>query len=129
MATLSEKQAQLFRDPNYGHVGTIRKDGTPQVTPVWIDIEDGTPLFNTAVGRVKYKNIQRDPRVTIEVQNHENPYECVMVTGTAELQEGEEAERHIDKLAKKYLGVDEYPNRTEGEQRVIVRVKPERVAP
>ena len=129
MATLTEKQTKLFQDPNFGHVGTIRKDGTPQVTPVWIDIEDGTPMFNTAVGRAKYKNIKRDPRVTIEVQNHENPYEYVMVSGTAELEESEAAERHIDKLAKKYLGVDDYPNRTEGERRVLVRVTPERVAP
>ena len=129
MSELSDKQAKLFLDKNFGHVGTIRADGSPQVTPVWVDYDGEHVVFNTAVGRVKHQNLKRDPRVTIEVINQENPYEYVMVTGRAELQEGEEAERHIDKLAKKYMGVDEYPHRTAEERRVLVRVKPELVAP
>lgn len=129
MATLSEEQAKLFEGRNFGHVATIRSDGTPQVTPVWIDYDGEHVVFNTAVGRAKYKNIQRDPRITVEVMNHENPYEYVQVSGRAEMQEGDEAERHIDKLAKKYMGVDEYPHRTPTERRVLVRVTPERVSP
>jgi PPOX class probable F420-dependent enzyme len=129
MATLSENQAKLFTGRNFGHVGTIRPDGSPQVTPVWIDYDGEHVVFNTAVGRAKYQNLRRDPRVTVEVLNMENPYEYVMVSGTAELQEGDEAERHIDKLAKKYMGVDEYPHRTPEERRVLVRVTPELVAP
>jgi PPOX class probable F420-dependent enzyme len=129
MAKLSEEQAALFEGKNFGHVATIRDDGTPQVTPVWIDYDGEHVVFNTAVGRAKYKNIQRDPRVTVEVLNMENPYEYVMVSGKAEMQEGEEAERHIDKLAKKYMGVDEYPHRSATERRVLVRVTPERVTP
>ena len=129
MTTLSETQARLFTDKNFGHVGTIRADGTPQVTPVWVDYDGEHVVFNTAVGRAKYNNLRRDPRVTIEVLNQENPYEYVMVTGRAELEEGDSAERHIDKLAKKYMGVDEYPNRSPDERRVLVRVTPERVSP
>ncbi len=129
MATLSKEQAALFEGANYGHVATIRDDGTPQVTPVWIDYDGEHVVFNTAAGRAKWKNMQRDPRVTIEVLNQENPYEYVMVSGSVEMEEGEEAERHIDKLAKKYMGVDEYPNRTPEERRVIVRVTPELVSP
>ena len=129
MARLSEEQAKLFEDKNFGHVATIRSDGTPQVTPVWIDYDGEHVVFNTAVGRTKYENLRRDPRVTVEVLNMENPYEYVMVSGRAELEEGEAAERHIDKLAKKYMGVDEYPHRSPTEQRVLVRVTPERVSP
>jgi PPOX class probable F420-dependent enzyme len=129
MATLSETQARLFTDKNFGHVGTIRADGTPQVTPVWVDYDGEHVVFNTAVGRTKYENLRRDPRVTVEVLNMENPYEYVMVSGRAELEEGEAAERHIDKLAKKYMGVDEYPHRSPTEKRVLVRVTPERVSP
>jgi PPOX class probable F420-dependent enzyme len=129
MATLNEKQAALFEGKNFGHVGTIRADGTPQVTPVWVDYDGEHVVFNTAVGRTKYENLRRDPRVTVEVFNMENPYEYVMVSGRAELEEGEAAERHIDKLAKKYMGVDEYPHRSATEQRVLVRVRPERVSP
>ena len=128
MATLNEKQTKLFQDPNYGHVGTIRKDGTPQVTPVWIDIEDGTPMFNTAVGRVKYENIKRDPRVTIEVQNHENPYEYVTIRGRVDDVTHEGADEHIDSMAQKYLGEEKYPYRQPGEERVMFRVRPEKVA-
>ena len=129
MTQLSDKQAKLFEGANFGHVATIREDGSPQVTPVWVDYDGEHVVFNTAVGRAKYNNLRRDPRVTIEVLNQENPYEYVMVTGRAELEEGDSAERHIDKLAKKYMGVDEYPNRSPDERRVLVRVTPERVSP
>jgi PPOX class probable F420-dependent enzyme len=129
MARLNEKQAALFEGKNFGHVGTIRADGTPQVTPVWVDYDGEHVVFNTAVGRTKYENLRRDPRVTVEVLNMENPYEYVMVSGRAELEEGEAAERHIDRLAKKYMGVDEYPHRSPTEKRVLVRVTPERVSP
>jgi PPOX class probable F420-dependent enzyme len=129
VAALNAEQAALLQGKNFGHVGTIRSDGTPHVTPVWVDYDGENVLFNTAVGRAKWKHLQRDPRVTIEVTNQENPYEYVSVSGTAEMEEGNEAEQHIDKLAKKYMGVDEYPHRTPEERRVLVRVTPERVSP
>ena len=129
MARLNEKQAALFEGKNFGHVGTIRADGTPQVTPVWVDYDGEHVIFNTAVGRAKYRYLQRDPRVTIEVQNLENPYEYVLVSGRAEMEEGHEAEKHIDKLAKKYRGLDVYPDHSPDRPRVLVRVKPELVLP
>ncbi len=130
MAGLNEKQARLFLDKNLGAVATIREDGTPHVTPVWVDYDGEHVLFNTAAPRAKWKNLKRDPRVTVEVHSLENPYEYVMVSGTAELDENEErANRHIDKMSLKYRGIPKYQNHNPGERRVIVRVKPERVYP
>ena len=130
MAALTEKQAKLFLDKNLGAVATIREDGTPHVTPVWVDYDGEDVLFNTAAPRAKWKNLKRDPRVTVEVHSLENPYEYVMVSGTAEIDEDEEeANRHIDKMSLKYRGIPKYQNHRPGERRVIVRVKPERVYP
>jgi PPOX class probable F420-dependent enzyme len=130
VAELSEKQAQLFLDKNLGAVATIREDGTPQVTPVWVDYDGENVVFNTAAPRTKWKNLKRDPRVSIEVHSAEDPYTYVSVTGTAELDENEEeANRHIDKLSEKYRGIPTYQGHKPGERRVIVRVKPERVWP
>lgn len=130
MAALNEKQAKLFLDKNLGAVATIREDGTPHVTPVWVDYDGKDVLFNTAAPRAKWKNLKRDPRVTVEVHSLEDPYEYVMVSGTAELEEDEEAaNRHIDKMSLKYRGIPTYQSHRPGERRVIVRVKPERVYP
>jgi PPOX class probable F420-dependent enzyme len=128
MAKLTEKAAKLFLDKNFGAVATLREDGTPHVTPVWVDFDGERPVFNTAAPRAKWKHLKRDPRVTIEVHSAENPYEYVTVTGTAELDEDvEEANRHIDKLSEKYRGVTPYAGHNPGERRVIVRITPERV--
>lgn len=127
MAKLSKQQAQLFLGRNFGHVGTIRPDGSPHVTPVWVDYDGEHVVFNTAVGRAKYEYLERDPRVTVEVQNMEDPYDYVMVSGRAELEVGEKAEKHIDKLAKKYRGVEVYPSHDPDQPRVLVRVTPELV--
>jgi PPOX class probable F420-dependent enzyme len=130
VANLSEKQAQLFLDRNFGAVATIRPDGTPHVTPVWVDYDGEHVVFNTAAPRAKWKHLKRDPRVTVEVHSLEDPYQYVTVTGTAELEEDEEeANRHIDRMSLKYRGNPKYQNHKPGERRVIVRVKPERVKP
>jgi len=126
LATLTEPQIQLLTAPNYGNVATVRSDGSPHVTPVWVDWDGEFVIFNTAVGRAKEKHLRRDPRVAVEVFAQENPYSYVSIDGTAALSE-EGADAHIDKLAKKYLGVDEYPSREPGERRIIVRIRPERV--
>jgi PPOX class probable F420-dependent enzyme len=128
MAKLTEKQAQLFLDKNFGAVATIRPDGTPHVTPVWVDYDGEHILFNTATGRAKWHHMQRDPRVTIEVYAQEDPYEYVTVTGTVELEESEEANRHIDKLSEKYTGNPKFQGFRPHERRVIVRITPERVS-
>jgi PPOX class probable F420-dependent enzyme len=92
---------------------------------VWVDVSDGVPHLNTARGRVWLKNLERDPRVTLTVQNISNPYEYVEVRGRVSGLSDEGADADIDALAKKYMGVDEYPFRQPGEQRVIVTVEPE----
>ena len=129
MAKLTEEQAQLFLDKNFGALATIREDGTPHVTPVWVDYDGEHVVFNTATGRAKWKHMLRDPRVTIEVTSMENPYEYVTVIGTAELEESEEANRHIDKLSEKYTGNAKFQSHQPNERRVIVRITPERVLP
>jgi PPOX class probable F420-dependent enzyme len=127
MAKLNEKQAKLFTDKNWGVIATVREDGSPQATPVWIDYDGDSVLVNSAHGRTKVKNIERDPRATVTVlpaENQQSGY--VMVSGPAELVD-EGAREHIDKLAKKYLGEDKYPYLGPGEQRVIIKIRPERV--
>jgi PPOX class probable F420-dependent enzyme len=123
---LTDEQAALLQKPNYGVLAAIRPDGTPQLTTVWVDAEDGYALVNTAEGRFKERYIRRDPRASLYVRDEEDPYKWLSVTGHAELV-SEGAEEHIDKLARKYTGRDRYPWRQEGERRIIVRITPERV--
>lgn len=123
---LTEEQAAFFRKPNFAALATIRPDGTPHVSPVWVDYDGAHVLFNTAEGRAKWKHIERDPRVTLSAWNGDDPYGYVEVTGTAELV-SEGADEHINKMAKKYIDQDVYPWKGPGEVRVIVRVTPERV--
>ena len=126
MAKLSEQQLSLIRGKNFGTISTLREDGSPHATPVWIDTDGEHVVFNTSIGRAKERHLRRDPRVAVTVLP-ENPQEGYLsVTGTAELSE-DGAKEHIDKMAKKYLGVDEYPYRNPEETRVIVRVHPDKV--
>jgi len=127
MASLTDKQAELFRAKNWGTVVTLREDGSPHATPVWIDTDGEHVIFNTAVGRAKERHLRNDPRIAVTVlraEDQQNGY--VSVSGTAELVE-EGAFEHIDKLAQKYLGVDKYPYLQPGEQRVIVKVTPDKI--
>jgi len=127
MTEIPAEARHLLGGKNFAHVATVMKDGSPQVSPVWIDSEDGLVLFNTAEGRVKPKNLRRDPRVAISITNPDNPYERLLIRGRAVELTHEGAEKHIDALAKRYMGVEEYPLRQPGEVRVIVKVEPERV--
>jgi PPOX class probable F420-dependent enzyme len=119
---------ELLKAKNFCLVSTLRADGTVHGVPVWVDIQDGQPVLNTAEGRAWPRNLERDPRVTLTVQNIENPYEYVEIRGRVAERTHEGADAHIDALAKKYMGVDEYPMRQPGEQRVIIRVEPEHVS-
>jgi PPOX class probable F420-dependent enzyme len=123
--------AKLFEEKNFAFLATLMKDGTPHVTPTWIDIDksNNTILINTAKGRVKHKNISRDPRVGVSVVEFSNPYHMASVRGKViEQINGKEADDHIDKMAKKYMDKDKYPGRAPGEERLLLRIKPEHVA-
>jgi PPOX class probable F420-dependent enzyme len=127
MAKLNEKQLEFLENPYVGVVTTLRKDGSPQSTVVWVDVEDGIPSFNTALGRKKPQNLENDPRASLLVLDPSDTYKWVAVDGRVEMTT-EGADPQIDKLAKKYLGKDEYPFRNPEETRVSVRIVPERVS-
>lgn len=123
MEKLTENDLALLKEPQLAHLATIEEDGSPHVTPVWVDTDGKHVLFNTAKGRVKHLNIARNPQVAISIVDKGDDYRTLWIKGTAELID-EGAEQHIDRLAKKYLGKDRYPFRRPGEKRVIVRVTP-----
>jgi PPOX class probable F420-dependent enzyme len=125
--TIEGRAEELLRGRNFAHVGTLRADGSVQVSPTWVDLQDGRVALNTAEGRAWPRNLERDPRITLEVQNFENPYEYLEIRGRVAERTHEGADEHIDLLAKKYLDVDKYPMRQPGEQRVIIRVEPDYV--
>jgi PPOX class probable F420-dependent enzyme len=127
MTELTEKQREfLDKNPFVGTATTLRQDGSPHNTIVWVDTEDDAVTFNTAVGRAKERHLRKDPRAAMTVVDPENTYRWVSVSGHAELTK-EGADLQIDKLAKKYLGQDEYPWRNPEEERIKVRIKPEKV--
>jgi PPOX class probable F420-dependent enzyme len=123
---LTDDEVALLREPVLAHLATVMPDGSPQVTPVWVDTDGEAILMNTAKGRVKHRNIQRDPRVAVSLSARDDNYRIVVVRGRAELVD-QGAEEHIDRLAKKYLGQDRYPMRQPGMVRVTIRVVPEHV--
>jgi PPOX class probable F420-dependent enzyme len=127
MSQITEPVAKLLEGKNFAFLGTIMKDGSPQVTPTWVDIEDDIILINTAEGRIKHKNVSRDPRVSISLVDEQNRYSMVTIRGRVIEQTTKGADKHIDKLAKKYLGVDKYPGRSPVEKRVILKIKPEKI--
>jgi PPOX class probable F420-dependent enzyme len=126
MATLSAKQKEFLANPFVGVATTLRQDGSPHSTVVWVDSEDGGLMFNTARGRAKDRHLQKDPRVSVTVVDPEDAYRWISVSGRAELTE-EGADADIDRLAKKYLGKDEYPWRSPTQTRVTVKIKPEKI--
>ena len=128
MAQLSDAQRAFLQDiPFVGTVSTLRADGSPHSTVVWIDATDDAVLFNSPHTGAKVRHIRADPRISVVVIDPAEMYRWVGVTGTAEIVE-EGADDHIDRLAKKYLGADTYPFRRPDEQRVTVRITPTQVA-
>jgi len=118
---------ELLEAPNFVAVASLNKDGAPDVKVVWGDLDDGKVVLNSAEGRKWPANVRRDPRVTVTVVNHENPYEYAQIRGRVVEDTHEGADENIDKLAKKYLGKDEYPWLQPGEQRIKFLVEPERI--
>ena len=127
MATIEGRGREILEAANFAHVATKGGDGSVHGVVVWQDVEGGTITLNTAEGRAWRKNVQRDPNVTITVADAQNPYEYVEIRGKVVEDTHDGADEHIDALAKKYLGKDEYPFRRPGEQRVKLADEPERV--
>lgn len=125
--TLTEAAKRLLAQPYICNLATLMPDGSPHLTPVWVDHDGQYILVNTAEGRQKPKNARRDPRVALDIVNPNDPYDVLALRGRIVSLDHEGADAHIDKLAKKYLGKDTYPFRREGEQRVILRIEPERI--
>jgi PPOX class probable F420-dependent enzyme len=124
---IPEKALDLFQKPTLAHLATIMPDGTPQVTPVWVDFDGTYVLVNTSKGRRKTLNMEKQPKVGLDIVDTQNPFHWLSVRGhVAEITE-EGADDHIDKMAKKYIGVDKYPNRQPDDVRVICKIVPDRV--
>lgn len=115
----------LFKVKAFGHLGTLMPDGSPQVTPVWVDYDGKHVLVNTAAERQKDRNMQRDGRVAISIIDPENAYRYIEVRGTVVERTFEGADAHIDSMAKKYIGKDKYPFGQPGEVRVIFKIRPD----
>jgi len=128
MSAIPDNYLDLFQKKAFANLATLMPDGSPQVTPVWCDYDGENVLINTATGRVKDKNLQREPRVSLSILDPDNPYRYLEVRGRVVERTLDGANDHIDKLAKKYLGVDVYPWRSQNEVRVIYKIKPERTS-
>ncbi len=127
MATIPDSYRDLLTTKkSFAHLATVR-DGKPQVTPVWLDYDGTHVRINTARGRVKDKNLQRNPLVALSIQDPDNPYRYVQIRGRVAEMTEKGADEHIDALAKKYMGKDSYPWRRPDEVRVMVKITPESV--
>jgi PPOX class probable F420-dependent enzyme len=125
MPAIPEKYRDLFSKPAFANLATIMPNGSPQVTPVWLDYDGKHLIVNSAKGRQKDRNMRREPRVSLAIMDPQNPYRYLEVRGrVAEITE-KGADAHIDKMAKKYLGKDKYPGRAPGEVRVLYKIEPE----
>jgi PPOX class probable F420-dependent enzyme len=124
---MDDKVIQLFSGNNLVFIATVMKDGSPQVSPVWANYEDGYVLVNTAEGRIKHKNILHDPRVAVSVVSNENPLDMTTIRGIVEELIPDYNYIHADKLTQQYMNREHYPFKRENEQRVILKIKPEHV--
>jgi PPOX class probable F420-dependent enzyme len=122
---IPEKYRDLFNKRAFASLATNMPDGHPQVTPVWVDIDGDHVIVNSARGRQKDRNLRRDPRVSLAIIDPDNPYRYLEIRGRVDEITEDGADAHIDKMAKKYLGVDKYPYRQPGEVRVMYRIQPE----
>ena len=125
---LSEKARALITRPVLASLATLNPDGSPQITPLWVDLDGDDVVFNTAQGRKKARNLERDSRVAVTVIDPDDAYNVVAFGGSVIDITTDGADADIDALAKKYLGVDSYPMRREGEVRIRVIVRTDHIA-
>ena len=124
---INDKVIKLFSEKNLVFIATIMKDGSPQLSPVWANYDDGFILVNTAEGRIKHKNILRDPRVAVSVVSKDNPLDMTTIRGTVVEIISDEQYHHADKLTQQYMGREHYPFKREGEKRIILKIQPLKV--
>ena len=123
-----EKYSDLFKKKAFANLSTLMQDGSPQVTPVWCDYDGKHVRVNSALGRVKDKNIRRDPRVALAIVDPENPYRYMEIRGKVVEVTEKGADDHINSLSEKYLGNPVYPFRQPGEVRVVYKIEPEKIS-
>lgn len=124
---MNEKTIKLFQDKNLVFIATLMKDGSPQLSPVWANYEDGHVLVNTAEGRIKHKNVLRDPRVAISVVSKDNPLDMTTIRGTVVEMIPDYDYKHADRLTMQYMGRDHYPFKRKDEKRIIFKIRLERI--
>jgi PPOX class probable F420-dependent enzyme len=127
MAQLSAASKDFLAKPYLAHIATVSSSGRPQLSVVWVDSDGDDIVFNTAEGRAKARNLHDNPSVAVSVLDPNDNYNLLLVQGTVVAMEHEGADEHIDFLAKKYLGAESYPFRNPAEQRVKVRIRPDKV--
>ncbi|HEX2027611.1 MAG TPA: PPOX class F420-dependent oxidoreductase [Nitriliruptorales bacterium] len=125
---IPESHRDLLDAPGFAHLASLGPDGAPQSHPVWYDFEDGRVVISTTKNRQKYRNVTRDERVALSILDPENPYRYLEIRGRVVSIEDDPEKRLVDDLAGKYLGVDEYPDKQPGAERVIISIEPEHAA-
>ena len=121
------KVIDLFSTNNLVFIATIMKDGSPQLSPVWANYQDGHVLVNTAEGRVKHKNVQRDPRVAVSVVSNNDPLNMTTIRGVVVDIIPDYNYTHADKLTCQYMNKQHYPFRHDGERRITLKILPQHV--
>jgi PPOX class probable F420-dependent enzyme len=124
---IPESHADILAKKSFANLATVMPDGTPQVSPVWVDYDGTHIVINSAKGRQKDRNVERNPHIALSVSDPDDPYRHLQVRGRVVAIETEGAVDHIHRMAKKYLGTDTYPWLTEAEVRVIYLVEPDKV--
>ena len=124
---IDDKVLKLFSAKNLVFIATIMKDGSPQLSPVWANFDSGFILVNTAEGRIKHKNILRDPRVAVSVTSNDNPLDMTTIRGTVVEIISDLEYHHADKLTQQYMDRQHYPFKRDGEKRIILKIKPGKV--
>ena len=124
---MEQKAINLFSEKNLVFIATVMKDGSPQLSPVWANYEDGYILVNTAEGRIKHKNVLRDPRVAVSVVSKNNPLDMTTIRGKVEELIPDYDYKHADRLTKQYMNRDHYPFKRDDEKRVVLKIKPDKV--
>ena len=130
MALLNDRQVELLKEPFIAQFVTLMKDGSPQITPVWVDVDENGEhiLINSESGRLKVRNIRRDPRVAVGVYDPENSGTRVLnVRGRVVEMTEEGAAEHIDFLSEKYTGSRPYANHDPDNPRLIMKIVPDRI--